>query len=174
MNKKPLIIKANRVELHSIAERNSEEMIGIITDKEVALTYMLPKFNSRDEAYTLFKRFMQLSTLEDRFVYGIFLDATLIGFINDVCIKDNSVELGCVISPQYKGNGYATEVVSASIVALFEMGFNTVIAGAFESNIASIRVMEKSGMTKCDYTETVDYNGETFKCIMYNIKKQPE
>ena len=172
MKSKTLLLTTDRLELHAISVNDADALIDILTDSEVAQTYMLPKFESREDAYKCFDIIMALS-LGEKFVYGIYLEDKLIGLINEVYVDGNDIELGYAISPKHKGNGYATEALKKAIEALFEMGYATVIAGAFENNVASMRVMEKSGMTKCDYTENVEYNGKTIKCIMYNIKKNP-
>ena len=173
MKTKRLLIETDRIKLHVLSLEDANDMIEILTSAEVALTYMLPKLVNREEAYKHFERIMSISQ-GNKFVYGIYLQNKLIGLINEVEIKDKSIELGYVINPKYKGNGYATEALKAAIESLFDIGYDTVIAGAFENNIASMRVMEKSGMTKCDYTELVEYNGETINCIMYNIKNPNE
>lgn len=172
MKSKTHLLKTERLELHAISINDADALIDILTDSEVAETYMLPKFESREDAYKCFYRIMSISHSE-KFVYGIYLECKLIGLINEVYVDGGAIELGYAISPKYKGNSYATETLKKAIDALFEMGYVTVIAGAFENNAASMRVMEKSGMTKCDYTENVEYNGKTIKCIMYNIKKNP-
>lgn len=172
MNNKPSIIKTERMELHSISVNDADNLIDILTDKEIALTYMVPQFKSKDEAYKLFERIMQLS-LSEIFVYGIYLNNELIGLINEVDKDGSQIELGYVVSAKHQGNGYATEALKHSINALFDMGYTTVIAGAFEYNIASMRVMEKCGMKKCDYTEIVEYNGKSITCIIYDIKRNP-
>jgi RimJ/RimL family protein N-acetyltransferase len=53
------------------------------------------------------------------------------------------------------------------ISVIFSLGYSSVRTGAFENNIASIRVMEKSGMKKCDHTEFIEYNGTIHNCIFY-------
>ena len=54
---------------------------------------------------------------------------------------------------------------------MFSQGFETVLAGAFVENAASMRVMEKSGMTRQDYTDEIEYRGVTHTCIYYAISK---
>ena len=113
----------------------------------------------------------QLSILEDRFVYGIFLDNKLIGLINEVERKNLQVEVGYVIHPTYKNKGYATEALTASIEELFKIGYTCIKAGAFEENEASMRVMSKSGMAKTDEREQIEYRGKLHNCIYYEIHK---
>ena len=50
---------------------------------------------------------------------------------------------------------------------LWRHGFRKVIAGAFEENRASLRVMEKCGMTLQPETEDIDYRGKIHRCVYY-------
>ncbi|MBR6514191.1 MAG: GNAT family N-acetyltransferase [Clostridia bacterium] len=62
--------------------------------------------------------------------------------------KPNSTaEAGYVFNPDYWGRGIATEALSAVIAYGFEQGYNRIEARFMADNIASRRVMEKSGMT---------------------------
>ena len=81
------------------------------------------------------------------------------------------IELGYVINPRFKGHGFMTEALTYCIDALHKMGYKRVRCGAFSSNIASMRVMEKAGMQKIDFTEEIFYNDETHKCIYYEKSK---
>ena len=107
----------------------------------------------------------------DRFVYGVCLNNQLIGFVNDVFIGENTVELGYVIHPNFKNNGYATEVLTACIKLIFESGFTVLKTGAFEENLASIRVMQKCGMEESLEKEQIEYKGEIKNCKYYQIER---
>ena len=126
-------------------------------------------FKSREDAIKLFNRLKELSILNDRFVYGITLSDKVIGFINEVEIIDNTIELGFVIHPDYHNRGFATETLIASIQVLFNMGYTTIKTGVFENNIASQRVMEKAGMKRLPKTESIEYRGGTHNCFLYEI-----
>ncbi|NLV51531.1 MAG: GNAT family N-acetyltransferase [Clostridiales bacterium] len=78
--------------------------------------------------------------------------------------------LGYVIHPQFHGLGYAAEALSAVIIYLFDKGYRQIIAGAFENNVASIRVMQKCGMVQTDKTAMIPYRSEIHRCIYYSIK----
>ena len=71
----------------------------------------------------------------------------------------------------YHNRGFATEAFGAVINYLFSQGFEEILAGAFEGNAASMRVMEKCGMKRTKMTAEVEYRGVTHKCIYYSIKK---
>ena len=62
--------------------------------------------------------------------------------------EHDRVEVGYVINPDFWGQGIATEAVSAVIEFAFEeLDANRVEAHFIEGNNASLRVMEKCGMT---------------------------
>ena len=165
------VINTARLCLHAFSDEDAETMIALLTNSEVIKTYMVPDFRSSAEEVKLFERFKELSGSDERFVYGIYLEEKLIGFINDVEIKETEIELGYVIDPSYKNQGFATEALAAAIKALFAAGFSVVRTGAFEENAASMRVMEKCGMVRLGQEEEIRYRGKVHRCCLYEIKK---
>ena len=155
------------IRLASLRAADLETMLDILTNDCVKQTYMLPDFPSREDAVPLFQRLVGLSGDSRRFVRGIYADETLVGFLNDVEIENGAIELGYVIHPRFQGNGYATEALGIAIGELFRLGFQAVITGAFRQNAASIRVMEKNGMTRIEKTEPIEYRGKTHICVYY-------
>ena len=91
------------------------------------------------------------------------------GILNATEVSGDSVELGYALLPAFHGQGYATEALGALIEVLFAFGFRQVIAGAFEDNAASIRVMVKCGMQLLPKTDTVTYRGACHRCVYYGI-----
>jgi RimJ/RimL family protein N-acetyltransferase len=168
---KPEKIATKRLTMKEICGADLMDMVDIFSREEVSATYMLPVFNCKEDKELLFHKFVAWSKDYKRFVYGVYLGCDLIGFVNDVEVVDDEIELGFVINPDFKGQGYATEVLVASIKALLDMGYKTVKTGAFVENKASIRVMEKAGMTKIDYEDQVSYNGKLHTCIYYHMRK---
>lgn len=161
----------NTLSLKPISACDTEPMLDILTSKEVARTYMLPDFESREAALPLFHRLMDLSRQDSRFVRGIYLEDTLIGFLNDVEIVNGTIELGYVIHPDHWGKGCMTEGLKLAINDLFRLGYQEVICGAFSHNAASIRVMEKAGMAKTEKTEDIEYRGQIHPCVYYAIDR---
>lgn len=157
--------------IRPFGEEDRQALEKILTDSQVAKTYMLPDFDSESAVDRMFDRFRELSLRDDRYVAGIYLDEELIGFLNDVAVEDGRIELGYVITPEYWGNGYATRTLRGAIRDLFDRGYREVVAGAFEENHASIRVMVKSGMTKLPVEEEIDYRGASHHCVYYSVKK---
>ena len=165
-------IFTERLLLRPYTEADCEPMIRILRNKEISKTFMLPEFEDDAAAERLFRKILIYSHQEDHFERAICLEDRLIGFLNDVEIKDGTVELGYVIHPDYQNRGYATEALTASIQELFRQGYSTVQAGYFTENPASGRVMEKSGMHPVSRVDTIEYRGKIHKCLYYEIKKE--
>ena len=165
------IISTPRLTLRPFCEADREDTLAILMDGEVKKTYMIPDFESVEAAMPLLNRLRQLSLEDNRFVRAICKDNRVVGFLNDVEVRGEQVELGYVIATAHRGNGYAPEAVKAAIEELFNRGFAVVKAGAFEGNNASFRVMEKSGMHPTDETEYIQYRGENHLCRYYEIRK---
>ena len=155
--------------LHGIRPEDEADMVRLLTNEQVGQTYMVPEFAAPEEAVKLFNRIRLLSQDANRFVYGIYLEERLIGLLNEVDKDESSMELGYALHPDYHGNGYATEVLTAAMTELFRMGFGTVKAGAFEHNLASRRVMEKCGLTPTGKDEDITYRGQSHRCVNYAI-----
>ena len=131
---------------------------------------MLPDFARREDAIPLFHRLIGLSNDEKRYVRGIYLDDLLIGYLNDVEIDQGSIELGYILHPDFHGRGYMTVALKKAIGELFSQGYQEVITGAFESNLASIRVMQKNDMTRMEKVDLIEYRGKTHRCIYYHLR----
>lgn len=159
------------VSLRPLQDEDRFAMIEMITDPKVSKTYMLPSFDSKEEIDNLFVRLKRLSEDRNRFAFGIYSSGLLVGYINEVSKERNSIEIGYFISSKEWNKGYATSALRLAIDMLFKTGYSTVRAAHFAENTASGRVMEKTGMTKTDYVETVFYRGEEHRCVYYEIHK---
>ena len=149
---------------------DKEDILDLVTNEIVSKTYMFPAFENRAAAEPLFQRLVKLCEDESRYVAGVYLNERFIGMMNGVDIKDKQIEMGYAYLPAYYNQGFATEAFAAAIDYLFECGFETVLAGAFEENPASIRVMEKSGMSLMEKAEEIEYRGKEHHCIYYHRK----
>lgn len=159
------------LQIRPFSEEDRIAMGNLLMNGEIKKTYMIPDFDSQAAVDHLFDRFLALSGQEGHYVAGIYLKDMLIGFFNDVENDGERIELGYVISPAWQGRGYATQVLKGAIADLFRNGYQEVVAGAFEENQASIRVMVKSGMTKIALEEELEYRGENHHCVYYSVKK---
>lgn len=164
-------ISTKRLLLRPYEEADREPVIRILRNKEIRSTFMLPDFEDDAAADAMFQKLLILSHKNDHFERAICLENKPIGFFNDVKIKEGTIELGYVIHPDYQNQGYATEALTAAIGDLFQQGYSTVRAGYFSENIASARVMEKSGMHPISRVDFIEYRGKTQKCLYYEIKE---
>lgn len=160
-------IKTARLTLRVIEEKDTEDLLAILQNKQVAETYMLPDLSEREAALKMARRCRLLSEDPDRFVLAVCLEDRLIGMVNEVDKTADTVELGYVIHPDFWNRGYATEMLKAVIPVLFARGFRTVRAGYFEENPASGRVMEKAGMRPVSRVDEVEYRGRVHRCLYF-------
>lgn len=150
--------------LRPLVEADLEDMMAVLTHPEVGLTYMVPDLAEESARQRLFDRLCALSRQPGYYLRGITLEGRVIGLIHQVAVSGTEVEVGYALHPAWKNRGYTTRALSAALDALFAMGYSRVIAGAFEGNAPSFRVMEKCGMTPLDRTDAVSYRGRTHTC----------
>ena len=166
------MIRTERLEIKPFSLADQERMVKLFTNDIIKKTYMLPDFDSQDKVIKLFERMVELSQSQERLVRGIYCDDVVIGMVNDVGIENGKIEVGYMLDPAYHNQGYATEMLKAVIPYLFDRGFVEVVAGAFEGNIASQRVMQKAGMQLTDVVDEIEYRGVVHKCVNYSMKKE--
>lgn len=161
----------DRLEVRPMTLEDKEAILDLLTDETVGKTYMLPEYKNRVEAEPLFQRLVQMSADSSRYVAGVYLDGRFIGMMNETETRDKQIEMGYAYLPAYYNRGFATEAFTGAIRYLLNSGFETVLAGAFAENAASLWVMEKCGMTKQDCTDEIEYRGITHTCVYYAISK---
>ncbi|MBR2048819.1 MAG: GNAT family N-acetyltransferase [Oscillospiraceae bacterium] len=166
-----MYVKTERLELKPISESSLNGLVELLTDDAVKLTYMVPDFPNRREAEKLARRLICLSEQKERHVVGIYYEDALIGILNETDSMDRWIEVGYAILPRYHNQGFCTEALRSAIGYFFTQGFREVLAGAFEENTASIRVMIKSGMEKLDRRDEIEYRGRIHRCVYYSRKR---
>lgn len=158
--------------LRTIEPADQERMLDILTSEQINKTYMLPDFANREDALPLFLRLMEMSRDAGSYVRAIATEGGLAGFLNSVEIQGKTIELGYVIHPDFHRKGYMTKALQLAMEELFALGYEEILTGAFSTNLASIRVMEKCGMAKLDKTERIPYRGVTHTCLYYSRKQK--
>ena len=83
-------------------------------------------------------------------VYPVLLtDGTNIGYVQAVPMNDGKWEIGYHISKIYTGNGYATEAVNAFLPKIMKkLNIKEILGICVAENVASIKVLEKTGFKK--------------------------
>ena len=167
-------IKTERLSLKHLSDTDAFALKELFTNEEVKKTYMVPDF-ADDKAFLKTFSYLKKSSLDDHgHTAGIFLNEKLIGLFHKVEVIGDRVEVGYAIHPHFWSQGYATEALQAGIAYFFERGFSEVYAGAFKTNLASTKVMEKAGMRKTNMKASIEYRGKTYPCVYYSIKKVNE
>lgn len=164
--RKKAAIHTKRLTLKPYSPRDIPVLTRLLQDEEITKTFMVPDFETKAQVTVLAKKLLSFSSIADtrHLEYGIYLGATLIGFVNDCGIEEDSIEIGYVIHPDYQRRGYATEAVQAVLHELKRMGFRRVTAGFFAENAASRQVMLHCGMHPIEYTDQEEYRGEVHTC----------
>ena len=163
-------INTPRLTIRPYTETDEQAMLALLTNDQIKQTYMLPDLTTMQQQTDMFRKLLTWSRSEEHLELGIYLKEHLIGFLNDVAIDAESIELGYAIHPRYHGMGYATEALKAVIEYFLSHGYREIIAGAFESNCTSIQVMRKCGMEQMERTDEIEYRGEIHHCVYFNIK----
>ena len=163
--KKERII-TDRLTLGPYRKEDRDRLAEMMRNPEITATFMVPDYSEEVQFYALADKLIEFSQINNttHLEYGVYLDGYMIGFVNDCGYDDEAIELGYVIDPAFKGRGFATEAVNAVINELHEMGFKKVVAGFFEGNIGSRKVMEKCGMHLNGNSDYEEYRGKKYKC----------
>lgn len=166
-----MILKTNRLQLKKISENDCNRICELFQNEIIKKTYILPDFKSKEEVEKLFNHVLKLSNSDNHYIFGIYLNNYLIGMVNDVYINNKEIEFGYFIDPLYFNNGYMSEAFKEVINYMFSLGFEKIVASAFEENKASFKVMINCQMQKEDIKEEIEYKGLKHNCIYYSIKK---
>lgn len=132
------MIETSHLKIYAASEEQMEAFIAVETDEvmRIAYTEMLEGALTHPDEWEWYAIWM----IELK-------DGTHIG---ELCFKgvdeSGSTEIGYGIAEDYQGCGYATEAVGAAVDwALSQDTINRVTAETDKDNIASVRVLEKSG-----------------------------
>jgi RimJ/RimL family protein N-acetyltransferase len=84
--------------------------------------------------------------------------------------EPGDLEFGYMLCRQFWGRGYATEIARALVHRAFvKFSANRVVACVTVDNLASIRVLEKVGLTRC--SEPICLPGEDELTVKYSLTK---
>ena len=164
------MINTKRLIIKPYSDCDETDMVELLMNDKIKETYIIPDLKNVQEAKKYFKKLQVYANSSQHYERGIYYNNQLIGFINDVEINQDTIEIGYVIHPNFHNQGFATETLRAVIDDLYHQGFKTIISCAFESNIASFKVMEKCGMKKLETSTMIRYQNIDQNCLYYFIK----
>ncbi len=98
-----------------------------------------------------------------------------IGFQMQEDVARRSVEIGYWLGQAYWGRGIATEAVRAMTEEIFaRFDVCRIFSNVFETNVASIRVLEKAGFVyEGRQRKAVTKDGQTMDALMYALVREP-
>lgn len=149
----PPVIETERLILRRIAVSDADDMYEYSRREDV--TQFLLWDAHPDPLYT--EHYVRY--LQERYAVGDFYDFALelratgkmigtAGFTT-FDLPNRSAEIGYVISPDYRGQGYAPEAVAALLALGFtHLDLARISAVCMKDNAASLRVMEKCGLKR--------------------------
>lgn len=164
------IFKTERLLLRAFHDVDAESFFNLNNDPIVMQFTGDVPFKSVQESLEFIKTYSAYSD----FGFGRW---TIISKENGACLgwcglkrhADNSVDLGYRLHQQYWGKGYATEAAKGAINFGFDtLGLTEIIGRTARANTASIRVLEKTGMT---YWKDAPCEG-IIDSVFYRIQNQ--
>lgn len=117
-------------------------------DYAVIETRILPRFLTYYEKYEGYGVWAVIEKSSQDFIgWFLFRPAFEASYFNSALAHSTDIEIGYRLRKASWGKGYTTEGARALIVKGFsELGVQRVVAAALSANVASIRVLEKSGL----------------------------
>ncbi len=166
----PPVLETKRLKLRALRESDSGDMFEYAC-QSVVTRYLLWR-EHESEAYT--KNYLRY--IESRYAVGDFYDLAIVekesGKMIGTCgftridTVNNVGEIGYVLNPSYSGKGYATEAAGEIMRYGFEVLLMHRIEARFmKGNEASVRVMQKLGMTFEGYSVDSMYVKGEYKTI---------
>lgn len=164
-------IETDRLYLRPVTLKDAEDMYTYASKEETTF-YVYDAHRSLEETEDNITRYFINHPIGK---YGMELKETgkLIGTI-DLRIQEREfqAEIGYVMNPDYRGNGYMTEAGRALVKLGFEvLNLERIFALHDEKNAASGKVMQRLGMTKEGVLRQVnkDRNGNFVNDVYYSI-----
>ena len=113
-------IVTERLTLHPYRTEDRDRLVEMMQNPDITATFMVPDYSEEAEFYALADKLIEFSRIEDmtHLEYGVYLDGYMIGFVNDCGHDDEAIEVGYVIDPKYKGQGFATDLFFAVVYAV--------------------------------------------------------
>jgi RimJ/RimL family protein N-acetyltransferase len=151
-------LKTKRFILKKMVDGDQEDYYSLSCNAEV-MKYVTGYALSREESDKMFDEFL-LENADGSYLGRYFIWETLTGTLIGAAKLDRvgeEMEFGYRIHQDHWGKGCATEVAEGLIRFLIEeLGEKSIIAFVNIDNAASIRVLEKAGMTNIEMIEDLD------------------
>jgi len=172
-----MIIKTERLELRPF-EMNDLDSTHAYASDHANTEYMLHLPNRSKDGSERFLRWAIAEWGKDEqraYEFAIIFDEKHIGAVS-ISLNESGREgeIGWIIHRSYQGIGFATEAARSIVDFAFgKLDVEKIVAHCDYRNTASIRIMEKIGMTleRDDLTRRYKNGDEDIQELMYSIQK---
>ena len=167
-------ILTERLILREITQDDFQAVHEYASDPET-VRYMPFGPNTMEETQEFIDRNLKRQNEQPRTDYGLGIilksEDRLIGACGMHGVTEIQASIGYVLNRRYWGHGYATEAAKALIGYLFnELGVHRVYASCDPDNHASVRVLEKVGMSlEGRLRENMVIHGEYRDSLIFGI-----
>lgn len=167
MKKQRIILTTDRVNLYEMDECDSANIFELNADAEVLKYTGDPAFNSVKEAEIFLTNYSDYTKNGfGRWGVQVKDKKEFIGWCGLKLHPNGEVDLGFRFLKQFWGLGFATEASLACVAYGFsELDLDYIIGRVMHKNLASIRVLEKVGMT---YWKDIICDEHPAKCYRIN------
>lgn len=164
------IIESERLFLREFNVSDSENLYRLNSDPEVIQYTGDVKFNSIKEAEIFIKNYEEYNKYGyGRWAVCLKSNEKFIGWCGLKFNEENLVDLGFRLFKIFWNRGFATEAAQACIDYGFsEIGLEKIIGRSLKSNLASIKVLQKAGMS---FWKNSICHGKD-ECVYYEIVNQ--
>lgn len=172
------VIETDRLILRSIEYADVEALFAYFSRDEVTRYYDLDSFDDRDQALALIQNWKDRYERQEVVRWGITLESSdlLIGTCgyHNLKKKHLKAEIGYDLHPEYWGQGFMKEAVSAILTYGFkQMDLNRVEALVHVDNSASRQLLDKSGFKQEGVLrEGLMKNKSAVDAALYSILKR--
>ncbi|NJD99555.1 N-acetyltransferase [Thermococcus sp. LS1] len=176
---RPIILKGNLVSLGILLREDLKHVWLWYNDRDVRRYLSFPEeiffYEDELEWYETLRR-----EKKHEKVFAVIENSSrsLVGLVglHKIDFHNGRAELGYFIGKEYWGRGYASEAVSLAVRYAFEwLNLRKVYAHVYESNGASIRILEKNGFKLAGRWRKHQYvPGEGFVDVLcYELFREP-
>ena len=169
-----MILETERCKPRFFKSSDVDALFSICNDKEFNQFIPLPYPYHKLDAEKWIKSQAEKREEGSGFDFAVDLkdENMLIGNVSITIDKKNQFgELGCWISKQYWGKGFATESLKRLTRFAFEdLGLHKVYAKCYKENIASSKAIQKCGLTFVGTLKGHSLkNGKFHDCLLYEL-----
>jgi ribosomal-protein-alanine N-acetyltransferase len=167
-------INTERLQLREITQEDFQAVHEYASDPET-VKYMPFGPNTEEETREFINRNLKRQQERPRTEYGLGIilkhEDRLIGACGIHGVTEIQASIGYILIRRYWGHGYATEAARALVDHAFsELGVHRVYASCDPRNHASIRVLEKAGMSlEGRLRENMIIHGEYRDSLIFGI-----